>query len=145
MGAQRRRYQRLRHQPVKRRPLRSSIVAEHLRRTLRLPRLGLARVHGVSMEPTLRPGQVLLVRYGVTARGGDVVIVSLPPDHTGQPRPPAVKRLVRIEDDGRLWVESEHPGAAGVVDSWTVGPLDATALQARVLARVSPVGRIPPG
>ena len=43
-----------------------------------MPRLGLARVHGRSMLPTLRAGDRLLVRYDVPPRAGQVVVVRFP-------------------------------------------------------------------
>ncbi|HKJ13136.1 MAG TPA: S24/S26 family peptidase [Ornithinimicrobium sp.] len=106
------------------------------------PRLGLVRVHGLSMEPTARPGQLLLVRYGTAARPGDLVVVDLPPDRSGRARPPALKRLTRREGQGMLWVESDNPGAPGAVDSWSLGALPASALRARVLAWLTPPQRI---
>lgn len=105
-------------------------------------RLGVARVHGASMEPTVRPGQLLLIRYGAAARAGDLVVVTFPPDPSGRARPPALKRLVRYQSGGELWVESDNSGAPGAIDSWSVGALPATTLVARVLARLIPPGPI---
>ena len=50
------------------------------------PLLGIAVVRGRSMEPTLRDGDRLLVRYGARTRPNALVVVRLPD------RPIAVKR-----------------------------------------------------
>ncbi|MGH3501444.1 MAG: S24 family peptidase, partial [Nocardioidaceae bacterium] len=66
------------------------------------PPLGLAVVRGRSMEPTLRAGDRLLVRYGATPRLGRLAVVRLPD------RPIAVKR-VTARVDGGWWVERDNP------------------------------------
>lgn len=85
------------------------------------------------MTPALRPGDRLLVWHGAPPRTGGLVVVELPSGPPG-PRPVAVKRAVRQEADGRWWVESDALGRG--VDSWTVGPLPAEAVSARVLLRL---------
>lgn len=101
-----------------------------------LPRLGLARVRGNSMEPTLRDGRLILIRYAARARPGRLVIVALPPDAQGQSRPLAVKRLMHYEADGRAWIESDNQSAAGRIDSWTIGPVPLSSIVA--VALISP-------
>jgi len=98
-----------------------------------LPRLGLARVRGDSMKPTLRDGQLIAVRYAARARPGALVIVALPPDANGNARPLAVKRLMHYEADGRAWIESDNQAASGQVDSWTIGPVPVTSIMAVAL------------
>lgn len=93
-------------------------------------------MRGISMEPTLRAGQLLLVRYAVAPRPGALVVVQLPPEASGQPRPLSVKRLTHFEPDGRAWVEADNQRAPGRVDSWAVGALDPTAVVAVVAARL---------
>lgn len=93
--------------------------------------LGLARVHGRSMEPTLVDGDRLLVRYGATPSEGDVVVVRLPKDDDGAERPLAVKRAAwrQVCADGTpgWWVERDNPTEG--VDSWLVGTIpDADVL-----------------
>ncbi len=66
------------------------------------------------MEPTLRDGDRLLVRYDGAAAVGRLAVVRLP--H----RPLAVKRLTRREPDG-WWVERDNPAEG--VDSWLVGAI----------------------
>lgn len=103
---------------------------------MRLPRLGLVRVRGRSMEPTLRDGDVLLVRYRPAhARPGRLVVVDLPPTSDGEPRPRAVKRYAGPDPDApeRLWVERDNPREG--VDSWAVGSLPPDALVGVVLMR----------
>jgi phage repressor protein C with HTH and peptisase S24 domain len=95
----------------------------------RLPvvRLGLARVHGRSMEPTLVAGDRLLVAHGVRPRTGGLVVVRLP-DGTV-----AVKRATSHGPDG-WWVERDNPAMG--VDSWTVGAIPDHDVVARVLVRL---------
>ena len=96
-------------------------------------RLGLRRVlvRGPSMAPALRHGDQLLVLFGTRgARPGSVVVVALPD------APLAVKRLVRVDEAGRVWVEGDNP--FGSTDSRTLGALPAESLRGRVLMRLWP-------
>jgi hypothetical protein len=92
------------------------------------------------MLPTLADGDRLLVRWGRRptsdrlARGA-LVVVELPPDPSGRPRPQAVKRAVRHDGDG-WWVERDS--ATEGVDSWQVGALADDAMLAVVVARLWP-------
>lgn len=85
------------------------------------------------MEPTLRDGDRLLIRYAVRPHPGQLVVVELPDGPQG-PRPVAVKRLTRREADGSLWVESDNLGVG--TDSWRVGALPGAAVRAVVLRRL---------
>lgn len=85
------------------------------------------------MEPTLTDGRLILIRYGVRARPGALVVVTLPPQAHGRTRPLAVKRLMHYEADGRAWIESDNQSASGRVDSWTVGPVPLNSIVAVVL------------
>lgn len=85
------------------------------------------------MEPTLREGDRLLVRYGARPHTGDLVLVRLPDGPHG-PRPLSVKRLTRVETDGSWWVESDNLGAGS--DSWTLGALALDRLVGRVVLRL---------
>ena len=95
-------------------------------------RLGLARVSGSSMSPTLEAGDTLVVLHGGQPRVGAVVVVSLPPDAQGLPRPVAVKRLASVRPDGALWVSSDGTGT----DSRQLGHLAPGALIAVALLRL---------
>lgn len=88
------------------------------------------------MEPTLRDGDLLLVRVGARITPGDVVVARLP-EREGL----AVKRAVRLDTDG-WWVERDNPRAG--VDSWVVGAIAAGDVVAKVVARVWPPRRIQP-
>jgi nickel-type superoxide dismutase maturation protease len=92
------------------------------------------------MAPALRHGDQLLVRFGPTAtrpRAGSVVVVALPD------RPLSVKRVVRIEADGRVWIEGDNPAAS--TDSRELGSVSADAVRGRVLLRLWPrPGQVPP-
>ena len=104
--------------------------------------LGLAVVEGASMEPTLRPGDRLLVRYGGRPRAGALALVRLPQ------RPLSVKRLGHRTDEG-WWVERDNPRQG--TDSWTpgvgaVGPHDVVAtVLVRIWPRPGPLRRRPAG
>ena len=91
-------------------------------------RVGLARVHGRSMLPTLAPGDLLLVVHGGRPRAGRLVVVRLP-DGTV-----AVKRAARREPDG-WWVERDNPREG--VDSWLVGTVPDDRVDFRVAAAVA--------
>jgi signal peptidase I len=86
------------------------------------------------MEPTLREGDRLIVRYGARPRPGQVVIVRLP-ERAGL----SVKRLLRREPDG-WWVERDNPAEG--VDSWLVGAIPADELIAVAVARIWPRPRL---
>jgi hypothetical protein len=88
------------------------------------------------MEPTLRGGDLLLVRVEGTPAIGSLVVVRLP----GRPGL-SVKRLVRHEPDG-WWVERDNPREG--VDSWGVGAVAPGDMVAQVVARLWPLRRIGP-
>ncbi len=93
------------------------------------PLVGLAVVRGRSMEPTLRDGDRLIVRYGAQPRPGGLVVVRLPD------RPVAVKRATR-RTAGGWWVERDNPDEG--VDSWLVGEIADGDILGRVVLRVWP-------
>ncbi|KUG55714.1 hypothetical protein AVL62_05345 [Serinicoccus chungangensis] len=95
-------------------------------------RLGLARVSGSSMSPTLEAGDTLVVLHGGRPRVGAVVVVRLPADAGGTARPVAVKRLASVRPDGALWVRSDGTGT----DSRQLGHLAPGALVAVALLRL---------
>jgi nickel-type superoxide dismutase maturation protease len=96
---------------------------------------GIVVVRGTSMEPNLRDGDRLLVRWGDRrARPGAVAVVRLPD------RPLSIKRLAFREPDG-WWVERDNPAVG--VDSWQVGAIPDADLIGVALLRLSPSpGRI---
>jgi SOS-response transcriptional repressor LexA len=90
----------------------------------------LVRVRGASMQPTLRHGDVLLVRVGASPRSGRLAVVRLPQ------RPGlSVKRLLRREPEG-WWVERDNPREG--VDSWAVGAVPDADVVAEVVTRLWP-------
>jgi hypothetical protein len=101
-----------------------------------LRRLGIACVHGRSMEPTLHEGDRLVVLYGARPRRGKMAIVRLPNDAQGSPRPLAVKRLARPDPEGGSgwWIERDNPREG--LDSGSVGVIPATGILALVLLRL---------
>lgn len=70
------------------------------------------RVSGPSMVPTLRHGDVLVVRRAGDARIGDVVLAKF----RALPDRFVVKRVVRREGGG-WWLRSDNPFAGGDSDS----------------------------
>jgi phage repressor protein C with HTH and peptisase S24 domain len=76
--------------------------------------LRLVRVTGPSMAPTLRSGDVVLVRWDVPVGGGDVVLVRW----AARPGQLSVKRAVR-PDGGGWHVEGDNP--FGSTDSRELG------------------------
>jgi len=101
----------------------------------RLPAWSLVGVHGRSMRPTLRQGDLLLVR-GVRApsrraRPGRLAVVRLPGG-----RPLGVKRLA-VREGGGWWVERDNPVEG--VDSWQLGaPVADADLLGLVVLRIWP-------
>ena len=88
-------------------------------------RLGTVLVDGPSMEPTLRSGDCLLVRYGARVRPGDLVVAR----PWTRPELLVVKRAVKPVAGG--WrVESDNAAVRG--RGWTGGEVDVLA---RVLLR----------
>lgn len=87
------------------------------------------------MEPTLRDGDRLLVRWSRRgARAGRVGVVRLPG------RPLSVKRLAFRQDDG-WWVERDSKLEG--VDSWQIGAVPDADLLGLVVLRLAPSpGRI---
>jgi len=81
------------------------------------------------MEPALRDGDRLLVRYRRPPEPGRLVVVRLPDGVV------AVKRAVRQEPAG-WWVERDN--AAVGVDSWAVGTIPHADVLAVVLVRLWP-------
>jgi hypothetical protein len=102
--------------------------------------IGVVRVRGRSMEPTLHTGDRLVVLRGAPPRLGRLAIVRLPPDGDGVPRPLAIKRVTMRDpaDPTRFWVESDNQAAPGRTDSWThdVGSLAREQIRALVLFRL---------
>jgi phage repressor protein C with HTH and peptisase S24 domain len=85
-------------------------------------------VSGPSMTPTLRSGDVLVVRHGAPVRPGDVVLARF----RSLPDRLVLKRAVRPEAGG-WWLASDNPFAGG--DSDTHGVADVLA---RAVLRVRP-------
>lgn len=88
-----------------------------------------------SMEPSLRPGDWLLVRRKMRAgrslglHPGQLVVAR----HPQRPTMLIVKRVDRREPGG-WWLTSDNP-AAGAVDSRVFGPVPESMIEGRVLLR----------
>ena len=88
------------------------------------------------MQPTLRDGDLLLVRVGLEPAPGSLVVLALP-GRNGL----AIKRAVRLEPEG-WWIERDNPREG--VDSWVVGAIPTSDVVAQVVQRVWPLRRIRP-
>lgn len=82
------------------------------------------------MQPTLRPGDCLLVRRGARVRAGDVVVARF----AARPGLLVVKRAVRPHGDG-WWVQGDNPDVTD--DSRRYG---AAEVLGRVVLRWWPLG-----
>jgi nickel-type superoxide dismutase maturation protease len=94
-------------------------------------------VEGRSMEPTLAPGDRLLVARTRAPRAGDVVAVRDPRDA----RRVLVKRVSAVLDD-EIVLRGDNPSAS--TDSRTFGPVPASAVLGRVLRCYAPSWRAGP-
>jgi len=86
---------------------------------------------GLSMVPTLLPGDQLLIRRRGPVREGDLVVVRRP----DRPFLMVVKRVQRISD-GRWWLAGDNPVASD--DSRVFGAVSAADLVGRVVWRYWP-------
>jgi SOS-response transcriptional repressor LexA len=111
----------------------TSPPARPRRRPLRWP-WGRVAVAGRSMEPTLRPGDWLVVRWGAFVRPGRLVVVRLPGG------PLSVKRAFRRVPEG-WWLERDNPAEG--VDSWQVGAVPDGDVLGVVLFRYWPLRSAP--
>lgn len=107
---------------------------------------GLAVVRGRSMEPTLRAGERLLVRYGGRVRPGALVLARFP-DGTLTVKRAAERRTDRASEPA-WWLLSDN--AAEGVDSRHRGPIRDHDVLAVVVLRLWPrpgrlSGRTPAG
>lgn len=96
---------------------------------------GLADVSGRSMLPTLRPGDVVVVRWGARVAPGDVVVVRRP----DRPSLVVVKRAVGRDGAG-WWVLGDN--AAQSEDSRLFGPVPDPLVLGRALLRRWPPRRL---
>lgn len=95
-------------------------------------------VRGMSMAPTLQPGDRLLVRrWPRRLAPGALVVVAAPP----APRRLVVKRVVSVRG-AQVTVRGDNPEAS--TDSRTYGPVPRAALRGRVVYRYAPPERAGP-
>lgn len=81
------------------------------------------------MEPTLRPGDWLLVSRARRVRPGRVVVAR----HPSRPSMLLVKRVSR-HDQGGWWLSSDNP-EGGTADSRSFGPVPRGMIEGVVLLR----------
>jgi nickel-type superoxide dismutase maturation protease len=100
-----------------------------------LLRIGLAEVYNPSMEPTLRPGDLLVVRYGGVVRPGHVVVVRHPFQHDLL----IVKRAAGRRAGG-WWVRGDNPAVRN--DSREFGVVPDELVVARAWVRLRPLRQV---
>lgn len=83
-------------------------------------------IRGPSMSPTLSDGDVVIARFGASARAGDVVLVRW----AARDDQLSVKRAVHPEGAG-WFVRGDNPD--GSTDSRTLGPAEVLAVVRRRL------------
>jgi len=110
------------------------ILTATLLRVKALLPLGMAVVRGRSMEPTLRAGDRLLVRYGGSARPGALVLARFPDGTLAVKR--AVERRTDRAGEPAWWLLSDN--AAEGVDSRHRGPIGDRDVLAVVVLRLWP-------
>ena len=96
--------------------------------------VGLARVRGDSMRPTLSAGDLVLVAYGATVRPGGLVLARFADGTLAVKR--AAGRRTGPGGGAAWWLLSDDPGAG--VDSRHRGPVPDDRVVAVVRARVWP-------
>jgi phage repressor protein C with HTH and peptisase S24 domain len=85
--------------------------------------LGLYRVSGESMEPSYKPGRLVVGLRCAKPHRGDVVVADF-----GRL---LIKRVGRIETDGGLWLLGDNPGMSS--DSRDFGPVPPECVKAVIL------------
>ncbi|MDQ6649397.1 MAG: S26 family signal peptidase [Actinomycetota bacterium] len=104
----------------------------------------LVTVAGASMQPTLHPGDVLVVRRSATVRAGDVVVASF----LARPGRLVVKRAMRQLADGNWELAGDNAAASQGSESF--GPVPPQDVLGRAVWRwwpvraAGPVRRRPP-
>ena len=101
---------------------------------MRVPRIGLVHVSGVSMAPTLADGDWLLVAHGRSVREADLVVARFPDDTVAVKR--AHGRRTSRSGAAAWWLLSDNPDRG--VDSRHRGPVSEGDVMAVVVARVWP-------
>jgi signal peptidase I len=93
-------------------------------------RFVIRKVNGTSMQPTLRPGQIVVGDRSRKPQVGDVVLLEHP-----ETKAWIIKRLTQIEG-ADYWVEGEAHDpktAATGSDSWVFGPVTRGHIRAVVI------------
>lgn len=99
---------------------------------------GFAIVEGVSMQPTLAPGDRLLVRVGGRVRPGAIVVARFPDGAVVVKR--AVERRTTATGGPGWWLLSDDPDRG--VDSRHRGSVGDDQIRAVGLARIYPRPRL---
>ena len=90
------------------------------------------RVTGVSMLPTLRDGQVVLIDRNAyrqqAPRVGDVVVAQ----HPFQSDVKVIKRITAVTENGRFHLQGDNPHSLESTDSRSFGPISENAILGRV-------------
>jgi nickel-type superoxide dismutase maturation protease len=92
-------------------------------------------VADTSMQPTLHPGDRLLVLQWANPGQGDLVVFKEP----DRQRTFAVKRVASVESDGAAVVQADNPNVSR--DSREYGPVSQRLIVGRVIFRYLPAER----
>ena len=87
------------------------------------------RIRGHSMWPTLHNDQVVEFREtepNATHHAGDIVLAK----HPLKIDVVVIKRILRVESDGRLFLVGDNPDPTASEDSHNFGPIKADLVQA---------------
>ena len=80
------------------------------------------RVHGDSMWPTLKDGQIVDAIQQSDARLGDIVVVKHPLKNAT-----VIKRLTRLDGD-EMFIEGDNPDPLGSEDSHNFGTVSMSSI-----------------
>lgn len=101
------------------------------------------RVDGSSMEPTLRPGEQVLVDPDGEPEIGDLVLAVHPDTPPGDQETLVIKRVADRRDDGSSVLSSDNPEGS---DSRRWGPVPAHSIRGRVTMILDrPLASLEPG
>ncbi|MCA1645733.1 MAG: S26 family signal peptidase [Chloroflexi bacterium] len=92
-------------------------------------------VEDTSMQPTVRPGDGILVCQWHAPQPGDVVVLREPDRHLTF----AIKRVERLESNGAVVVQADNPNVSR--DSRDYGPVPKQLILGRVFFRYLPAER----
>ncbi|GJM42005.1 MAG: hypothetical protein DHS20C20_22870 [Ardenticatenaceae bacterium] len=102
---------------------------------LLLPRWQRRRVNGRSMHPTLTDGSTVLVDTAVyqatIPQIGHIVLAQ----HPFQPNNQMIKRITKVTEDGRFFLQGDNPDSLASTDSRSFGPVSKAQIIGKITHR----------